>query len=112
MTANCPRCENGTINAFRHIAGGVCFLCGGTAKVNATATTAPAATARPGKRIEIKGFGMVEITRDGDDFRVETNDGWMLVAVNGRKVRAVVVSNGLTKCAPVIVAELASRLAA
>jgi hypothetical protein len=112
MNANCPRCENGTINAFRHIAAGVCFLCGGTAKVNA-ATSAPVIVARSaGKRVEIKGFGKVEITRDGDDFRVETNSGWMLVSVTGRKVQALIVSDGLTKCAPVIVAGLASRLAA
>jgi hypothetical protein len=135
MTA-CPKCSNGTIPQFRHVEGGVCFLCLGAGKVTeATAsrwlaaqlrqdlprsegTSTPTAPARKIKRVDL-GAWTADISRDADGgfiVRICSDVGWlpMHVIVHRGKVHPVqaTICQGLIKDAPAICKALTERLAA
>ncbi|MGA0092612.1 MAG: hypothetical protein ACO3JT_09770, partial [Candidatus Nanopelagicales bacterium] len=95
MTTTCCKCNGtGTINAFGHIAAGVCFLCKGAGTVRVGAADAGTTPSRPGKVASTE-MGQAYITRDDVGFVADFGVGLAYFAIRAGRVIVDLVSAGL-----------------
>jgi hypothetical protein len=77
----CGKCDGkGRIGAFSHYAGGVCFWCKGTGRLEIKASEAPSTVSAPALPTrEVPGFGTATIDRYAGGLRLSFANGWAIV---------------------------------
>ena len=95
---NCPRCNRGRINAFSHIAGGKCFLCGGSGQnrwgVGTDGAALPMTRTAACKAVRTS-IGPGHVMRYGAGFRFSHMEGDVFFDVIGGVVCNVIISDGM-----------------
>lgn len=109
----CNRCDGtGSIRAFAHYAGGVCFACAGTGSVTASSSERGVGLCAARRDVDVDGV-TVTVWRDGQGYRADDAVGSIWFGLAGRRLIGVIASDAMPRGrAARIVETLAARCTA